>query len=171
LTGPQPPKVRIRGARAAEFEAVGELLVGAFVGEDHSQPDRSARLRDVYAHAAIGEVLVAEGPGGDLLGSVLLVPGGPDARVAAAGEMEVRLLATRPEAQRQGVGRALMNECILRASERGSRRLVLWTRESMRGARRLYERLGFMRAPGRDWPDSDGKHLLVYELVLEPPAV
>jgi hypothetical protein len=46
---------------------------------------------------------------------------------------------------------------------------VLSTQRTMRTAHRLYERLGFVRAPGRDWNPLAGQDdimLLAYELTL-----
>jgi hypothetical protein len=47
--------------------------------------------------------------------------------------------------------------------------MVLSTQRTMHSAHRVYERLGFTRAPGRDWnplPELDDIMLLVYELTL-----
>jgi ribosomal protein S18 acetylase RimI-like enzyme len=60
--------------------------------------------------------------------------------------------------------------CADRARALGGRdRLVLSTQPAMRAAHRLYERLGFVRAPHRDWnpaPQAVPFDLLVYELTI-----
>jgi ribosomal protein S18 acetylase RimI-like enzyme len=44
-----------------------------------------------------------------------------------------------------------MYECIRRARQSGVTALTLHTTDMMRAAMRLYERLGFQRAPGLDF--------------------
>jgi GNAT superfamily N-acetyltransferase len=67
---------------------------------------------------------------------------------------EVRLLAVAPEARGQGIGTALMEECIRRARGLGSPCLNLHTTDMMQVAMRMYERMGFVRAPELDFhPD------------------
>jgi hypothetical protein len=43
---------------------------------------------------------------------------------------------------------------------------VLSSARDMTTAHRLYERLGFTRAPARDWSPVEGVELAVYELEL-----
>jgi ribosomal protein S18 acetylase RimI-like enzyme len=44
--------------------------------------------------------------------------------------------------------------------------MVLSTSTAMTTAHRLYERLGFVRLPERDWSPVPGVHLLAYVLDL-----
>jgi ribosomal protein S18 acetylase RimI-like enzyme len=154
---------RVRPARSTDLKAVGRLLVEVFVGEGYSSPDAAQRLEDVESLARSGQLLLAEGPEGELVGVVLLVTGGANARLAGSDEAEVRLLATRPGVRRRGVGGALMRGCVELAAQIGSCRLVLWTQPSMESARSLYEGFGFTRAPARDWTAPSGRQMLVYE--------
>ncbi|MCZ9344350.1 GNAT family N-acetyltransferase, partial [Streptomyces sp. TRM76130] len=70
----------------------------------------------------------------------------------------------------RGVGEALVRACVDRArGVDGCARLILSTQETMHAAHRLYERLGFVRTPERDWcplPETDAIRLLTYELPL-----
>ena len=50
--------------------------------------------------------------------------------------------------------------------ELGKRRLVCSSAREMTAAHRLYERLGFKRAPDRDWSPADGVTLMAYEREL-----
>ncbi|HXG99235.1 MAG TPA: ribosomal protein S18-alanine N-acetyltransferase [Sphingomicrobium sp.] len=59
-----------------------------------------------------------------------------------ADEAELLLIAVAPTAQREGVGRALIDDFITLASARGARQLHLEVREG-NGALTLYERAGF----------------------------
>lgn len=95
-----------------------------------------------------------------------MTSGSPYAQIALPGEAEFRLLAVEPGARRGGMGQALVSACIERARGRGATALVLSTQPSMLAAHRLYERLGFQRAPERDWRTASGGERLVYRLGL-----
>src|SRR2546429_9205807 len=119
--------MRVRAAEPADHGAIRTLTLDVYVGEGFSDPDQAAGLGDVAAHAAAGEVLVAEAPGMGIAGSAWLVAGGaPPARLAREGEAEIRLLATSPEARGRGVGAALVGACVDRARARGLRRMGRW---------------------------------------------
>jgi ribosomal protein S18 acetylase RimI-like enzyme len=79
----------------------------------------------------------------------------------------IRMLGVAPDARGQGVGEALVRECIDRARQSGRRRIRLDTRTTMTGAQRLYERLGFRRDPAHDWSPAAGVLLLGYVLELD----
>lgn len=105
-----------------------------------------------------------------LLGCVTYV-GDPANRYAEFSDGDgagLRMLAVVPAAQGAGVGTALVLACLERARGDGRRRMVLHTIDAMHGARRLYERLGFRRAPDRDWRPRDGIQLLGYERRIGP---
>ena len=68
------------------------------------------------------------------------------------------------------IGEALVRACIDRARASGRERVRLDTRTSMTGAQRLYERLGFRRAPDHDWSPAPGILLLGYVLELDASA-
>jgi ribosomal protein S18 acetylase RimI-like enzyme len=109
--------------------------------------------------------------GDHLLGGVTFVTGpGPVADIARPGESEIRALAVDRTARGRGVGDALVRACVDRARAlEGCTAIVLSSQRSMHAAHRLYERLGFVRTPGRDWnpvPHLDDLTLLTYELTL-----
>ncbi len=96
---------------------------------------------------------------GVIAGSVLLYPAAAnvyDIATANAGWPEVRLLAVAPGAWGQGVGSALLEECIQRARRAGAQALGLHTEDIMEAAVRMYERKGFVRAPEVDFSPADG---------------
>jgi N-acetylglutamate synthase len=87
-----------------------------------------------------------------VVGAVTLAPQSSSyAEVAEPGEVEIRMLAVAPEARRQGVAEALVRACLRESVSSGARTVVLSTLDAMTVAHRLYARLGFRRAPERDW--------------------
>ncbi len=105
--------------------------------------------------------------GDALLGSLTYVPGpGPQASIAIDGEAEFRTLVVAPEAQGRGAGRGLVRWCVDRARRDGRERLVLSTMPWMTVAHGLYERMGFVRTPDRDWSPRPGIECWTYALDL-----
>ncbi|WP_246142695.1 GNAT family N-acetyltransferase [Nocardioides rubriscoriae] len=157
----------LRRARPDEHEAVGRVTVAAyepFLDGPHD-PYR-VRLADVAGRDRDAEVWVAV-EGGQVLGNVTVCPpGSPWREVARDGEGEFRMLAVAPQAQRRGVGAALATMVVDRFRSDGARAVVLSSLEAMAGAHRLYERLGFVRAPDRDWSPYPGVSLVAYTLEL-----
>ncbi|QKZ18903.1 GNAT family N-acetyltransferase [Streptomyces chartreusis] len=166
--------IAIRQAEPDEFDALGEITALAYLHDgllDFGENDEYlGELRDVAKRAAAAEVLVAVADG-RLLGGVTFVPsGGPMADIARSGEAEIRMLAVDRAGRGRGAGEALVRACVERArGTEGCVRIVLSTQRTMHGAHRIYERLGFVRTPERDWnpiPQLVDITLLTYELTL-----
>ncbi|MET8569732.1 GNAT family N-acetyltransferase [Streptomyces sp. NPDC004783] len=166
--------LEIRTAFPSDHTALGDITADAYLHDgllDFGESDAYlGELRDVAKRAAAAEVLVATADG-RVLGGVTFVPsGGPMADIARPGEAEIRMLAVAREARGRGVGEALVRSCVDRArAVEGCERVVLSTQRTMRTAHRLYERLGFVRTPERDWnplPELDDIMLLTYSLTL-----
>ncbi|MEV7287383.1 GNAT family N-acetyltransferase [Streptomyces sp. NPDC093252] len=170
---------RIRPATPTEYPHLGTLVADTYLTEGYLDfgPDDPYLpvLKDVAARAAHAEILVAEAPDGltdlpdGIAGTVTFVPRGatPMADIATGDEAEIRMLAVAPKARGHGIGEALVRACVTRAA--GAHRIVLSTQSEMHAAHRLYERLGFVRTPHRDWspvPHLDDLTLLTYELTL-----
>lgn len=158
----------IRPITEPEYDTLGELTAQAYLQggllDFGEQDPYLVQLRDVAHRATTAQVLVAvASPGLDgdpsgehLLGGVTYVPGpGPMANLATEGEAEIRTLAVAPEARGRGVGEALTRACLDRARAAGFRRVVLCSQTRMLAAHRVYERLGFARAPELDWSPTD----------------
>jgi ribosomal protein S18 acetylase RimI-like enzyme len=161
--------VVVRPAGPRDFDAVGELTVAAYAGAGQlGSGDYARALRDVAARVDQGEVLVAQDEdSGELLGTVTFVlPGSELAELSRPGEAEFRMLAVAPAAQGRGVGEALVRACVQRARTVGASALVLYTRDFASAARRLYERLGFVRTPELDWTPDPRVILLALRLLL-----
>ena len=112
---------------------------------------------------------------GHLVGTVLLYPVGtvmanPGSVPVTRTWPEVRLLAVAPTARGQGIGVALMQECIRRARQSGVRVLTLHTTDIMQSAMRLYARLGFQRAPDLDFQPAPDVTIKGFRLSLEEAA-
>lgn len=102
-----------------------------------------------------------------IVGSVLLYPANVHVYADVPNHAmwpEIRLLAVEPEARGQGIGRALMDECIQRARSAGEEFLGLHTADMMQVAQRMYEGMGFVRVPERDFRPSE--EILVKGYVL-----
>ncbi|WP_329349464.1 GNAT family N-acetyltransferase [Streptomyces sp. NBC_01261] len=166
--------ILIRRAVPTEYEDLGNITAQAYLQDgllDYGDDDPYLPvLKDVASRAAAAEVLVAV-EGDHLLGGVTFVPGpGPVADIARPGETEIRALAIAGVARGRGAGDALVRACIDRArATEGCTAVVLSTQSSMHAAHRIYERLGFVRTPDRDWnpvPHLDDLTLLTYKLTL-----
>lgn len=168
LPRPARPPVSVRQATPDEFPALGALTVAAYRQDGQLTEDYAPVLADVAARARHGTVLAAiDEVTGALLGTVTFVlPGSPYAELSRPGEAEFRTLAVAPEAQRRGVGAALVRACVERAAALGCRAVVICTRDFALGAQRMYQRLGFERDPALDWSPAHGINLLALRLPL-----
>ena len=174
--------ITIREAREDELDAAGALVVRAYAGNGtpdgrHAQyAEYLDHVRDARGRSRHCPILVAVESGGDagadlggiLLGCVSYVPdaASPYAELEVDGEAGFRMLGVDPAAQGRGVGQALVEACISRARAAGRRGLAISTGPDMVAAHRLYERLGFRRAPARDFEPVPGIGLWAYVLVL-----
>ncbi|PGH42610.1 Ribosomal protein S18 acetylase RimI [Micromonospora sediminicola] len=161
----------VRRAEPADFPAVARLTVAAYEADGQLKGENgyAVVLADVAGRAETGEVLVAvDQPTGSVLGAVTFVlPGTPYAELAGPGEAEFRMLAVDPAAQGRGAGAALARACVARAVELGCTAVVICVRDGMAAsARRLYDGLGFVRLPEKDWSPLPGVELLGLRLAL-----
>lgn len=152
-----------------ELDRIGEITVAAYLDGGHlpAEADYAGTLRDARTRAKQAELWTAVGEDGDLLGSITFAPpGSAFNEVSERGEGELRMLAVAHDAQGRGIGLALVRHCLERARELGLTAIALSTQPSMRTAHRIYEGVGFVRTPAKDWDPVPGVHLLTYRLDL-----
>ncbi|HSW43601.1 MAG TPA: GNAT family N-acetyltransferase [Patescibacteria group bacterium] len=136
--------------RLGEIVVAAYETIGALEGDDEYVPelrDVAGRAREAVVFAAFDEAT------GMPLGCVTYVPdpSNPWAEHLRDAEASIRMLAVDPAAQGRGVGTALVEACLAQARADGRQAVFLHSLPVMAGAQRIYERLGFHRAPERDW--------------------
>lgn len=167
--------MEVRPVRPDEHERAGEIVVAAYraLPGAHLSGGYAALLADVARRSAEADVLVAVGAAGDarreeIFGCVTFVPGpsSPWSELLEEGEAGIRMLAVRPDVQGRGAGRALVDACVALARAAGRDAVMLHTTPWMTAAHRLYEHVGFVRFPERDWKPEPEVPLLAYRLEL-----
>lgn len=174
--GQKPIKtLRLRDARPGDRDAILEVTLSAY--REYAAPmgprweGYHQNILATLADVGPAELIVAEKES-TIVGSVLLYPAGTvfSHRETSAAPLEwpeVRLLAVAPQTRGQGIARALMHECIKRASRSKAAFLTLHTTDLMQVAQRMYKRMGFARAPDLDF-HSDDTSVKGYRLKLKP---
>lgn len=150
--------MRTREAEAADAAAVAALWTEAYADAGPEGRREPYALREYFAVAAEAEVSVVEDEDGEVIAVIaVFAPGAPGSSVAGPGEVELARLAVAPAARRNGIGRRLVEGCAARARDLDAEGIALWSRPYQTAAHRLYESLGYRRAPERDGEDGDGR--------------
>jgi ribosomal protein S18 acetylase RimI-like enzyme len=160
----------VRTARSDELGRAAEVTLAAYLADGWLADDDPyrERLADTPSRARDAELLVAVDTADRVVGTVTVcLPGTPWSEISRPGELEFRMLAVDPPARGHGVGAALVGAVIERARELGVRRIVLSSTPLMAVAQRIYQRIGFVRLPERDWSPGAGTSLLGYGLELD----
>lgn len=147
----------VEPSEAGRLQEIGELTALAYLADgliDNAHP-YVPQLRDASKRAEYALLLAmvdGERAEGKIVGTLTLVPPGSKfAELAQDDEFELRMLAVSPMERGRGIGRSLTTAALDMAVERGAKRVVLSTMETMHSAHRLYERLGFARRKDLDW--------------------
>lgn len=137
--------------RSDEYEQAGAIVRRAYEAGGDYQGDYLNDLADVAGRPEGTVVLVAI-EDGRLVGCVTYVASmsSPYAEFDAADGAGIRMLGVDPTAHGRGVGTALTRACMERAVADGRGVIVLHTARAESSATRLYDRLGFERAPELD---------------------
>jgi GNAT superfamily N-acetyltransferase len=170
--------IQVREAREEDRNAIRSVTLAAFqeyatVMHAHWKGYRQGILTTL-ADVKPAEQIVAEQDGA-VVGAVLLYPprtvfSRPDGSRVTIEQPEARLLAVAPPARGRGIGEALLRECIRRARRSGEAALTLHTSDFMKAGKRMYERMGFVRAPELDFHPSKDMTVMGYRLPLGEPA-
>ncbi|WP_369046979.1 GNAT family N-acetyltransferase [Sinomonas sp. P10A9] len=145
----------IREATPEDYPDIARIVEAAYLGAGYFEGPEHPYMRqiaDVSYRAARGTVLVAERDGRVIASVTVMAHGDGFEQVAGAGEYEFRLLVVDPDVQRTGAASALVADVEARARRAGATAVVLTTGEGWEAPNALYPRLGYERAPERDWP-------------------
>jgi ribosomal protein S18 acetylase RimI-like enzyme len=159
-----PGGFELRPVRAEELVEVGRLTAEVYVGDGFvdAADEYVDQLADTARRAREAEIWVAA-DNDQVIGSVTFcVAGTPFREIARDDEGEFRMLAVNQAARGRGVGQALVELCLRRSREMGYAGVRMSTMDRMTSAHRVYERLGFVRAPDDDWSPAPGVRLLAY---------
>jgi len=150
------------GIRDDEIE---ELLDQVYVAEDYMTREEAVTLFTPAVVRQRGVLIGArEHQHAALTGMVIVVPPeSPARRIAQDNEAEIHLLGVRSAYRRHGLGRMLVEAAIRLATDKGYRKIILWTQYSMKSAQRLYEAVGFVHTSELK---RNGRNFKVYELEL-----
>lgn len=111
-----------------------------------------ADVLDIESRLDRSVTLVAQ-DGGRVLGTVTYFPDANEERMgptAPAGTAGIRAVAVDPSARGSGLGRRLAQAAVEHARADGARAIILHTWFVMRAAIRVYDQVGFRRAPAYD---------------------
>lgn len=137
----QPASFMLRGHRVGDMGWVISKQAAAYAADYNWDISYEALVAEICAQflrnydAAREHCWIAE-VGGEPVGSIFLVK--------ATDEIaKLRLLQVEKQARGLGVGRALVEQCIQGARERGYKRMTLWTQSILVAARGIYKSAGF----------------------------
>ena len=162
----------IRDAHMEELDRVSLVIKDAYLEYKESFPPEHwesylENIIDVHSRFGVAELIVAE-MNRQVVGTVTLYI---DASLSSQeqwprGWASIRLLAVHPTYRSRGIGRALMEECIRRCRQQNIKTIGLHTTEIMSVARKMYERMGFVRVPEYDFHHGPGIIVMAYCLQL-----
>jgi ribosomal protein S18 acetylase RimI-like enzyme len=135
--------VRVLHAANAEFEAtLPAPFYRAYL----------ANVLDVRGRLDESELFVAERANeGDVVATITFYPKASDEGWGWPPNWTgIRAVAVRPSERGLGIGKRLAETCIARSRELGADAVALHTASFMQAAMRLYESVGFRRAPAFD---------------------
>jgi ribosomal protein S18 acetylase RimI-like enzyme len=160
----------IRSARTQELEQVAQLLKEAYLQYQSDIPSEAFKsyldnIMDVRSRLPEASLIVAE-IDSRLAGTVTLYLHPGKTQVWPEGWAAIRLLGVHPAYRNRGIGQALIEECIRLCKEEGISTIGLHTTKAMDTAKRMYERMGFVRAPEFDIYPRPNIEVMAYCLKL-----
>jgi len=137
----QPAAFVLRSHRVGDMGWVISRQAAAYAADYNWDISYEALVAEICAQfiknydAAREHCWIAE-VGGEPVGSIFLVK-------ATDAIAKLRLLQVEKKARGLGVGRALVEQCIQGARERGYSKMTLWTQSILLAARGIYQNAGF----------------------------
>lgn len=146
-------------------DELSNLLKEVYVGGGYVEAEQAESL---FAPAAIrsrGTIITASLVGSQHLSGliIMVLPTSDASKLAKEDEVEVHLLAVRPEYRGNSLGEKLVDELISEAKNKGYRKIILWTQETMLAAQSLYEKLGFIHQSNFS---ANGREFYLYKLTV-----
>ncbi|MDO8473002.1 MAG: GNAT family N-acetyltransferase [Dehalococcoidia bacterium] len=168
---PSESRVEVHTAREDELDAASRVIKAAYREYGAVMPASAFRkyIRDIgNVRSRLGEAdLLVATIEGKVAGAVTLyLDGSRSAEGWPKGWAGIRMLAVHPRYRGRGAGLALMQECLRRCREQGIKTVGLHTTEAMAVGRRMYERMGFLRAPQYDFHPRPDMTVMAYKLDL-----
>jgi len=167
--------ILIRDARLEELDKISLLLKEAYQQYESILPTDAWNsymedIMNVRSRQDKSQLIVAE-VNKQLVGTVTLYLNAHRSEQEGwpIGWAGIRLLAVHPSYRSRGIGRALMEECLRRCRREGIATVGLHTTEMMDVARRMYERMGFIRVPEFYFYPRPGVVVMAYRLDLKTP--
>jgi ribosomal protein S18 acetylase RimI-like enzyme len=160
--------IQVRDARSGELDDVAQLLEESYLQYAAMMPAEAWEayredIRDVRSRLPESQLIVAVIEE-RIAGAVTLYLQTSQALPWPQGWAAIRLLGVHPNFRGRGIGTALVEECIRRARRRGLTAIGLHTTIQMDVARRIYEKLGFVRAPEFDFHPEETIVVMAYRL-------
>lgn len=138
--------MNLRTYRPADAPRIDALAVAAFEQFKDAYTDWPvfrAKISNMSALSGAGEIIVAE-LDGEIAGAVAYIGPGKEKASFFRPEWPVmRMLVVAPNALGRGLGKALAEACLQRATRDGADVFALHTSELMHVALPLYQRMGF----------------------------
>lgn len=175
---PKPP-VSLRIATEADTSAISHLGSTVFrttFGHSCTAEQMQTFLDESYAQSSMlkdikdpnKDLIVAEGPGGKILGFALLTRGSSEPCVETVpSKIELQRLYVDLDAQGLGLGKTLLDEAETTARKQGYRHMWLGVWEENHRAQHVYKKNGYSRVGEHDFDlggDIQTDHILIKEL-------
>jgi ribosomal protein S18 acetylase RimI-like enzyme len=159
----------IRKAAPDEWAAADRIADRAFHQYEAEYPQWVAALRNSRPMTRLGEIAEVDVAisGAEMVGACgYVAPGHPRYDFFPRQWSVLRMLSVPPEYRGQGIGRALVEECIRLSIRDGADVLGLYTSPIMKAAVPLYRSMGFVFQ--RNLPPEMGVPCVIYTLALDP---
>jgi ribosomal protein S18 acetylase RimI-like enzyme len=128
---------------SAQVNALALRAFEQFKDSYQDWPGFQEKIGHMSSLADVGEIIVAEVED-QIVGAVAYVgPSAPKAEFFRPGWPIMRMLVVAPDFRGRGIGRALAQECLVRAKRDGASVFALHTSKLMQVALPMYQRMGF----------------------------